>query len=146
MEDNVFVKWEERYAVGIHLIDEQHKQLIELTNSLYLACRQGESVAKEHFGDVLRSAVDYVAFHFSTEEQIMERISYPDFVKHKREHETFVKKVLGDWKEFEEGKSFVPQGFVRFLRDWILSHIAVSDKLFVDYIVRLKKEGVQGLP
>ncbi|MDR0569552.1 MAG: bacteriohemerythrin [Spirochaetaceae bacterium] len=144
--EEIFIKWEERYAVGIALIDEQHKQLIDLTNALYAACRQGEAVARMHFGDALRSAVDYVAFHFSTEEQIMERIRYPDFLAHKREHENFVKKVLKDKKDFEEGKSFVSHGFVRFLRDWILSHIAVSDKLFVDYIMRLKRDGVLDLP
>ncbi|MDR0569553.1 MAG: bacteriohemerythrin [Spirochaetaceae bacterium] len=146
MGDNVFVKWDERYAVGIALIDEQHKQLIDLTDSLYAACRQGGTFVRNHFGEVLRATVDYVAFHFSTEEKIMERIRYPDFLAHKREHENFVKKILEDRKNFEEGKNFVPYGFTHFLKEWILSHIAVSDKLFVAYIQRRKKSGVLNSP
>ncbi|MDR0525856.1 MAG: bacteriohemerythrin [Spirochaetaceae bacterium] len=146
MGDNLFVKWENRYAVGIRVIDEQHKQLINLTDALFESCRQGEGFAREHFGEVLSAAVDYVAFHFSTEEQIMIRVNYPEYPAHKQEHEGFVKKVLEDKKRFEKGQSFVPNGFARYLRDWILSHIAVSDKLIVDHILRLKKEGVLDLP
>ncbi|MDR0525857.1 MAG: bacteriohemerythrin [Spirochaetaceae bacterium] len=138
--DNIFVKWEERYAVGIHIIDEQHKQLINLTNSLYMACRQGKTFAREQFEKALRATVDYVAFHFSTEEQIMTRVNYPEYPAHKREHEGFVKKILEDRKNFEDGKDFIPNGFTHFLHDWILSHIAVSDRTFVAYIQRLKRK------
>ncbi|MDR0561452.1 MAG: bacteriohemerythrin [Spirochaetaceae bacterium] len=145
MGDNVFVRWEDRYEVGIPIIDEQHRQLINLTDSLFEACRQGETYAREHFVDALRAAADYVIYHFSTEEQIMQRTNYPEFPAHKRAHERFVKEVLESRKDFEEGKSFVPYGFARYLRDWILSHIAVSDKLIFDHIMRLKKEGVLNL-
>jgi hemerythrin len=139
--DNAFIQWEERYAVGIAIIDEQHKQLFGLTNALYEFCREGEISARENFKAVLRTAVDYINFHFTMEERIMERVNYPESAEHKRDHLRFVKKVLEESKLFEEGKSFVPHAFVRFLRDWILTHIAVSDKLVVDYILRIKRTG-----
>jgi hemerythrin len=44
------------------------------------------------------------------------------------------------------GKMFVPNTFVRFLKDWILTHIAVSDKKYSTYIFDLKKQGkLQGI-
>jgi hemerythrin len=49
-------------------------------------------------------------------------------------------KVLQDVREFEEGKKFVPNIFVRYLRDWILAHIAVEDKKYAEYIHSLKKQ------
>lgn len=141
MEKEVFVAWEDRYVIGIPVIDEQHKELLKLTNTLYEACRQGDAAARADFEKVIRSTVDYVKFHFSVEEQIMERVNYPEVHEHKKEHESFVIKVLEGVKNFESGKSFVPNIFVRFLRDWVLTHIAMSDRKYAEYIQQLKKQG-----
>jgi hemerythrin len=143
MKKEAFVTWEDRYSVGIQLIDDQHKHLIELTNGLYKACLTGTEAARAHFREAIRGTVDYVKFHFTAEEQLLEQINYPGIAAHKREHETFVKKVLADAKDFEEGKKFVPNIFVRFLRDWILAHIAVEDRRYADYILELKKQQVR---
>ncbi|MDR0525304.1 MAG: bacteriohemerythrin [Spirochaetaceae bacterium] len=136
-----FIAWEDRYALGIPAVDEQHQELLNLTNELYEACRLGDEAAGKLFKDTIRRTVDYVKKHFSAEEQILERIAYPELASHKLEHEAFVKKVLEEVKNFEGGKTFVPNQFVRFLRDWILAHIAVSDKKYAEYILKRKKEG-----
>jgi hemerythrin len=145
MGDEVFIKWEERYAVGIGTIDEQHKQLVHLTNTLHQACRQGEQTAMANFKEALRAAVDYVAFHFTTEERIMEQTTYPDMAAHKKEHDGFVKKVLESTKQFDGGHTFAPKEFVEFLRDWLLTHIAVSDKKCADYILKQQRSGACNL-
>ncbi|MDR3115755.1 MAG: bacteriohemerythrin [Treponema sp.] len=141
MEKEVFVAWEDRYSVGIPSIDEQHKELLVLTNKLYDACRDGEEKARAYFKEVIRGAVDYVQFHFTSEERIMERINFPELATHKVQHTSFVKQVLEEVKSFESGKSFVPNNFVRFLRDWILTHIALSDIKYAEYLQALKKQG-----
>lgn len=141
IEKEAFVDWEERYAVGIAVIDEQHKELLKLTNGLYEACCQGDDIARSQFQGVVHSMVDYVKFHFTTEEQIMERVNYPELAEHKREHESFIRKIFEGVKAFESGKSFVPNTFVRYLRDWVLTHIAMSDRKYTEYILRVKKGG-----
>jgi len=134
----VYVQWDDSYSVGVELIDKQHKQLFDFTNALYEGCRRGETAAREHFIETLHATVDYVAVHFSTEERIMEKINYPDTANHKREHADFVKKIMESQKELEEDKKGVALKFVQFLRDWVLSHIAICDKKFVEY---LNKQG-----
>ncbi|MDR3192036.1 MAG: bacteriohemerythrin [Treponema sp.] len=137
-----FIKWEERYSMNIPFIDDQHKELVRLTNELYQGCLMGDDVARDYFMKTVKGVVDYVGKHFSAEEKMLENINYPGLGAHKKQHEEFVKKILEDVKSFQDGKKFVPNEFVRYLRDWILSHIAVEDKLYADYIFNLKKKGL----
>jgi hemerythrin len=141
MSDNVIVEWDDRYLIGIPFVDDQHKELIRLTNTLYESCLQGDEAARASFKEAIRATVEYVKLHFSAEEQILKNVHYPEFAAHKKQHEEFVKQVLTEVKNFEEGKKFVPNVFVRFLRDWTLTHIAVADKQYAEYIMDLKKKG-----
>jgi hemerythrin len=140
-ESKVLVEWDDKYSVRIPFIDEQHKQLIALTNELYRACLSGGEAAKAQFKETARGVVDYINYHFSAEEKMMETIAYPEIAEHKKEHETLVKQIVEDVKRFEEGSRFVPNTFVRTLKDWILAHIAVSDTRYSEYIMGLKKQG-----
>jgi hemerythrin len=141
MEDKILVEWDNRYSVNIQLIDDQHKKLIDMTNSLYESCLEGDEAAKAYFLTTIHGTVDYVKYHFSAEEKMLENIRYPILAEHKRAHEGFVKKIFEDVKSFQGGKQFVPNVFVRYLKDWILTHIAVEDKKYAEYILNLKKQG-----
>ncbi|MDR0561451.1 MAG: bacteriohemerythrin [Spirochaetaceae bacterium] len=145
MEEKLtYVEWKDEYSVKIPLIDEQHQKLITLTNKLYEACVQGSDAAQEYFKEVIRETLAYVKFHFSAEERLLTSVKYPDFAVHKRQHETFVKKVVEDAKKYEEGKA-VAYVFVNYLKEWILNHIAVHDKAYSEFILKLKGSGsVQG--
>lgn len=146
MNDNnhILIEWEDRYSVGIPLIDSQHKQLIITTNELYKACQFGTELLKEQFKKTAQETVTYVKYHFSTEEQIMEKTAFPEISAHKKHHAEFIQKVLKDVTDFENGKKFVPHQFVRFLRDWVLSHIAIVDSKLGDYLLDLQKKGKLG--
>jgi hemerythrin len=141
MEEKKLVEWDDRYSVGIPLIDDQHKELVNMTNTLYEACLAGDRAARAYFLQAIHGTVDYVKYHFAAEEKILENVKYPHIIEHKRAHESFVKKIFVDVKSFEAGKKFVPNVFVRYLKDWILTHIAVEDKRYAEYIFNLKKQG-----
>jgi hemerythrin len=140
MEEITLIEWKDAYSVKIPLVDDQHKELIRLTNQLYASCLEGDDRARAYFKEVIRSTVNYIKFHFSAEERIMSNVGYPQFAEHKKQHESFVKKVLEDVKKFEGGKDD-PYGFVNYLRDWILNHIAVSDNAYSAYIMERKQAG-----
>jgi hemerythrin len=141
MDEKILVEWDERYSVGIPLVDEQHKELVTMTNTLYEACLAGDEAARAYFLQAIHGTVDYVKYHFAAEERILENVKYPGIIEHKKAHEGFVKKIFEDVKSFEGGKKFVPNVFVRYLKDWILTHIAVEDKKYAEYILHLKKQG-----
>jgi hemerythrin len=141
MADDILVEWNEKYSVGIDLIDTQHKKLISLTNTLYKGCLMGEKEAQRYFRETIQATVDYVKYHFTAEEKLMEYVKYPDFVNHKNLHSGFVMEILEGVKSFQSGRKFVPNTFVRYLKDWILSHIAVMDRQYASYILSRNKSG-----
>ena len=136
------VSWDDSYATGILLIDNQHMELVRLTNELFDACRAGNTKAGSAFKDTMSCMVDYVRFHFSTEQELLERIHYPDYKLHKAQHEKLVKDILEAALKFSEGKSFVPNHFVRTLKEWVFGHIAVFDKNYALYVQDQKKKGL----
>jgi hemerythrin len=137
-----FINWEERFSIGVPLIDSQHKQLVVMTNRLFEACQGGDRPAKEQFKKTIHEAINYIKYHFSTEEQIMEKLLYPGFPAHKKEHADFTHEVLTNVQTFESGKKFVPNQFVRFLKDWVLSHIAITDSKLGEFLLNLRQTGV----
>jgi hemerythrin len=141
-DDPVMVEWNARYATGIPLIDDQHKELVRLTNQLYEACLTGDDNAEEVFKEAMSEMVDYVHFHFAAEEKLLERVKFPVMICHKKQHETLIKEILEAAKNYKEGKKYVPNNFARLLKDWILTHIAVSDQAYMTYIMDLKKRGL----
>ena len=132
-DNTELVSWDEKYATGIELIDSQHKELFSLTNNLFQACLSGNDAVTAAFKEAMSRMVDYVRFHFAAEEKFQEKINYPKYPEHKKQHEDMVKLILETVKDYNAGKKFVPNNFVRSLRDWILSHIAVYDKEFATY-------------
>jgi hemerythrin len=135
------VEWHDSYSVGIRLVDDQHKELINLTNRLHAASVMGWENSKAAFMSAIRAAVDYVGYHFSTEEKIMERVGYPEYKHHKKEHTDFVKEVLAQVHDFQADRKVSANDFVLFLKDWILAHVAVCDKKLGIYLIKLKREG-----
>ena len=136
------VVWEDRYATGIEMIDEQHKMLVVLTNELYEACLTGSEAKEAMFKKAMGRMVDYVRKHFAEEQLLLERIKYPMFLEHKQEHETLVKNILEAAKEHDEGKIFTANNFVRTLRDWVFGHIGVTDRLYANYVAEQKRQGL----
>ena len=80
----VLMEWDDRLSVGVASIDDQHKQLIKLVNTLYQALQngQGNEVLCQTYADL----VDYTLTHFSHEEAMMREAGYPGAVDHCRQH------------------------------------------------------------
>jgi hemerythrin len=134
------VAWDEKFATGLELIDAQHQQLVSITNELFHACVAGDE--DRVFKETMSRMVEYVKYHFGAEQQMLLRVKYPDYNDHKKQHDEMVRNILEAVKEYNEGKQFVPNHFVRILRDWILSHIALCDKLYAAFIADQVKKGL----
>ncbi|GAH38184.1 unnamed protein product, partial [marine sediment metagenome] len=63
------IEWDDKFSVGITLIDEQHKMLMQRLNDLSKAIERNQSIGE--IVRVLGFLIDYTNFHFSTEEKHM---------------------------------------------------------------------------
>ncbi|MDR0586297.1 MAG: bacteriohemerythrin [Treponema sp.] len=131
------VTWSPTFSVGIKLIDEQHRELLNLTNDLFNHCIGDEAAERAYFEKVIHEAVSYVKIHFSTEEKIMRKTNFSGYLDHKREHDTFVLTVVEQIRTFNEGKKFNLTVFTKFLKNWILTHIALKDKQYFEHFKRI---------
>lgn len=144
--DKDLIRWDPKFSLGIPLIDEQHKHLVELCNKLYTEIMESrakygnDNNAKWQtaLAGTLKECVNYVTTHFSTEEKLMMHVGYEQYAEHKARHEEFTKKVLETAKGFNSMTFADAIKFCKFLYDWVLSHIAHEDKLFVKKVMEYK--------
>jgi hemerythrin len=138
----IIVEWDEKYSTGIELIDSQHKQLVHLTNELYQACMGGDEELGTVFKEAMGRMVEYVRFHFGAEQEMLQRIKYPNYTEHVKLHTDLIKQIIEASNNFNKGKHFIANRFVMTLRDWILGHIGYYDKVYAAYVADQKKKGL----
>ncbi|MCS7280915.1 MAG: bacteriohemerythrin, partial [Desulfobacterota bacterium] len=79
-----FIEWTDKNKTNVKICDEQHKKLFQLVNDLFDAMKEGK--AKEIMGKILGELIHYTAYHFSTEEKLMEQYGFPGLFWHRKEH------------------------------------------------------------
>ncbi|HUW61539.1 MAG TPA: bacteriohemerythrin [Candidatus Bathyarchaeia archaeon] len=133
------VDWDDSLSVGIELIDEQHKVWIERLNSLSAAVESHQEV--HHVSKTLDFMVDYVEFHFATEERHMAAQNYPAIEQHKAKHAEFRNTLTELVREFEEDGAThrLGESVNTFQIAWLKNHIQQIDKQFGAF---LKEKGV----
>ena len=131
------ITWNDTMSVKIAEIDKQHQTLVNMINDLHEAMKSGQ--AKTIMGKLLEDLSNYTVTHFSYEEMLFEKFSYPMSATHKNEHIMFLTKVAGFKAKFESGSVSLSLEIMDFLKNWLLNHIEGTDK---QYSAFLNKNGV----
>ena len=126
------ITWEEKFSVENKTIDDQHKKLVDLINSLFDSMKKGQS--KEILSNLLDSLVDYTVYHFTEEEKMLKSADYSELPSHMKIHQSFVDKISTFKNEFESGNSYISLEIITFLKDWILNHILIQDMKYKSVI------------
>lgn len=120
------IAWDDSLCTGVGEIDEQHKVLFGFINQLHEAVTFGTGDGT--LSTVLAGLVNYTVYHFSTEERLMQEHSYPEFARHKEEHDYLTAKVMGFFDRFQKGNGGDIKGVLAFLIEWLTDHIMETDK------------------
>jgi hemerythrin len=118
--------WTPDLSVGIDIIDNQHKRIVEYINQLHEARIRQD---KEAISQVIEELVDYTLSHFSFEESMMEEAHYRFLAPHKRVHELFVRRVAEYQQRFKLGENVevVAGDMQNTLITWLMNHIKRED-------------------
>lgn len=130
--------WDERYSVGIPLIDVQHQKLLEIANSILDKLEKTEDFSEgsfEEIMDILDQLFDYTKYHFSQEELLMRHYGYDQVEHHVLEHEGFIAYLNGvDYIQINNNPKSTLLELTQFVTKWVFNHILQTDFLFKDYI------------
>lgn len=117
--------WDERLALHVPVIDEEHRSLFALANRLHEAFAARE--AAQRLGDILFELLRYTRVHFAHEEQLMERHGYPRLAGHRRQHREFTDRVQDFHGRYTAGEVDLGVAVLPFLEEWLRRHVAGSD-------------------
>jgi len=120
--------WKEEYGVGVPELDDQHRYLFRLGNSI-------QDSADSEVEAYAHKLYIYTKKHFVAEESHMSEISFPLVVEHMKLHNallrdlnTILHGVVSKGEDFEKLKLF-------FL-NWLVEHILYHDKQYFKYTRR----------
>jgi hemerythrin-like metal-binding protein len=118
-------------AVNRGIVDE-HTELAALISSVRRSHAAGASW--EDLARMLDELVATVRAHFTSEEQQMERAAYPMLVEHRKNHETFLRRLLILREECDRQQTELMAVFMDLLDNWFKNHERTADGLLLEYL------------
>lgn len=127
-------EWTQNLAVGIELIDEQHKMLFQRANDVSQSIDSGQGLTQ--IIKTLDFLIDYTHFHFSTEENHMQANNYPGLEAHQASHRELITTLNDLERDFKEegATNQLAEALNSFLNNWLVKHIRGIDVRFGDFL------------
>ena len=126
----VFFPWTDALSVKVREIDDQHRRLVDMVNTLHQSMidKKGQDAQSA----VIHEMVEYAATHFKLEEEYMRKFGYAKTGLHSREHQAFTKKAT-DLNERSAAAGFIlTTEVLGFLKDWLQRHIMGVDRQYME--------------
>ena len=136
------VKWNERFNIGVEVIDKAHQRLFSIVRRL-LDLIDDEESGQWACAEVIKYFKTYTIKHFAEEEEYMRSIDYSGYDMHKRLHDNLRNNTLPalekDLAESDYSEESV-QHFIGICLGWLTGHIMVEDRAIMGRIANKWKE------
>ena len=134
-EHSVFIVWKPEYNLGIPIIDEHHRGIVSIINSLHFGMQN--NFDKDILCPIVDMMNDYSCIHFKTEEDFLEKINFPNLKQHCELHHELTIKLKKFGRESIMDKD--SHNFMDFLKQWWISHIRVEDVSYKNHMNSMPK-------
>jgi hemerythrin len=119
------LQWKPQYSVGVEAVDHEHRELIDLINTLYDQLTEGQSKVKVEafFGDLFKG----ISAHFALEERFMSERRYDQLTEHKSDHERLLDQIRDIMDEFTNEAVLDTGELAVRLEAWFARHFETHD-------------------
>lgn len=132
------LKWNDNLAMGIELIDNQHKAIIVKANEIF---QMDEKTDKKDLKEIINYLMSYTNSHFLEEESLMIETDYDKFIEHRQQHNLFVERVYKIYLRInnDEIDRILFDDLKEIMADWLGEHLSNDDRDFAEYLNRKRK-------
>lgn len=125
--------WNERYNIGVNIIDKEHKKLFRILNKLF---EFGQQETKRPWvcQETVKYFKEHAVRHFQDEEEYMASIGYAGLQTHIRIHKDFRDTTLPALEKEMEQKEYSEESVNHFLgvcAGWLIGHTLIEDQAIV---------------
>ena len=132
-----FWSWDPSLSIGVDVIDEQHKRIVDYINELDVARRESD---RERISEILEGLVDYTLTHFSFEEELMNKSGYPLTDSHRDVHASFAIQIGSYVDQHNAGKD-ISRKLMSDLQIWLTNHIRYQDQDYGQFLQQSPTRG-----
>ena len=128
------IDWNENFSVGNAEIDAQHQRWIAIHNELHellINCRKGD--LKNASAATLEAMQEYAKYHFSFEEEYIDKLGYPGRDSHVQYHRGFGVMVDKYLRDLRNGDIILNTELMGTLKRWLEGHILIEDKKYAQF-------------
>lgn len=125
--------WQDRYNLGVEVIDKEHKKLFSILNKLFDFGKQEEK-SQWVCQEAIKYFRDHAIKHFADEEAYMLSVNYEGFDMHRRIHRNFRDRTLPALERELELTKYSEESINHFLSvcaGWLIGHSLIEDYAIV---------------
>ncbi len=131
------ILWRNEMSVGNDLIDQDHRYLLCLFNSIELVLSDKGLLDQLPF--YFDQLFEYTQFHFEREEKIQLKSGYAGYYEHKQKHQKIIQRLGEVNEELKSGKADLKQDLLALVREWIVDHLIKTDKEMSQHLSKLPR-------
>jgi hemerythrin-like metal-binding protein len=126
--DHFPLKWDAVLSVESAELDRQHKELMNLFNTVLCNCSGRKSEERIFFDNIIDVFINFLVKHFRTEERLLSGKNYAGYDKHLLEHTKILEKVSFIKQEIQNGKWEMKLFILAItMKDMLLRHLNSCD-------------------
>jgi len=126
------IDWHEEYSVGIASVDHEHREMINLINTVY--DNLSSNASKDQIEDFLGEIYTKISAHFALEEKIMKTQRYDEYQDHKEDHEKLLDEIRDIMDFYETDDYFSDKDLADQLERWFSEHFRTRDARFLKHL------------
>ncbi len=117
-----------KLLLNIPKIDDRHYKLFELFKLFDKVPERFKKNDSKHLETIISDLEDYIKYHLSLEEELMQKAGFDDIENHKKQHRYFIKRIKEMRLEFNYMNPLLFDKINVFVKKWFISHIILYDQ------------------